>query len=407
MTDRLRRGALGWKPCVRPATTDMRSTRRWLAAAALLVCSAAPSIAEAQSLDRIRLGATLGLGQMLSSDQTGWLGFGDPSIGGGLTAGYQLIGPLVIDTRFMVQKFPAIMGDGTVGWAGVGARLDVQSPIDWLRFGPSAYVSVAKTGDLYLPSLGLGVRIGVAVGDQFTVGPELSLERIFYEDGPRRSTDPEIFTASVSVTWRPPVPQPMVVDRVVRTRVEQHTRTRTEFVHDPPPPPSAELEQELGRLLDQALPITRREERRLIPPVLFEFDSTTMLPCGEVALHVALDAISNLDGEVLIEGHADGTGENDYNLDLSLRRAERVRDWLVAHGVPAEKLRVEAHGEDQPLEASDGETVEGASPAVQTLDRRVVFRVISVNVGGDATPRVTEEPFLPAMTCPAPSEGGQ
>ena len=116
------------------------------------------------------------------------------------------------------------------------------------------------------------------------------------------------------------------------------------------------------------MPVTRREESVLIPPVLFVFDSTAMLPCGEVSLHAAREVILAGDGVVQIEGHADGTGDDDYNVDLSHRRAERVHEWLVDHGVDPERLRVAARGETSPLE---NET----SDEFRQFNRRVTFRV--------------------------------
>ncbi len=94
-----------------------------------------------------------------------------------------------------------------------------------------------------------------------------------------------------------------------------------------------------------------------------------MLPCGEVALYAALDAIAATTDPVTIEGHADGTGTDEYNADLSRRRAESVRAWLAAHGIPAERLRVSAFGSERPLTPE-------ADEAARQIDRRVTFRVL-------------------------------
>jgi outer membrane protein OmpA-like peptidoglycan-associated protein len=61
------------------------------------------------------------------------------------------------------------------------------------------------------------------------------------------------------------------------------------------------------------------------------------------------------DGRLAIAGHADRSGSSRHNRALSKRRAERVRAYASAQGVADEMMRVEAHGEDQPLvETSDG-----------------------------------------------------
>ena len=58
---------------------------------------------------------------------------------------------------------------------------------------------------------------------------------------------------------------------------------------------------------------------------------------------------------VIIEGHADKSGPNDYNQRLSQRRAEAVRQALVQRGWPADRIEIRAMGEEDPLvETRDG-----------------------------------------------------
>lgn len=68
---------------------------------------------------------------------------------------------------------------------------------------------------------------------------------------------------------------------------------------------------------------------------------------------------------IRIEGHTDATGSVEANRDLSLRRAEAVRDALVARGIPTERIRVYGLGEGEPL--APNEDAEG-----RALNRRVV-----------------------------------
>lgn len=49
----------------------------------------------------------------------------------------------------------------------------------------------------------------------------------------------------------------------------------------------------------------------------------------------------------VIEGYSDSSGPSKLNLALALKRAEAVRSFLIERGVPAECLRIEAHGEDR------------------------------------------------------------
>jgi outer membrane protein OmpA-like peptidoglycan-associated protein len=68
---------------------------------------------------------------------------------------------------------------------------------------------------------------------------------------------------------------------------------------------------------------------------------------------------------VLIRGHTDSDGDRDSNLALSLRRAEAVREYLLAgFGIDGERIQVEGWGEEHPLAAND-------CPANKQLNRRV------------------------------------
>jgi OmpA-OmpF porin, OOP family len=52
---------------------------------------------------------------------------------------------------------------------------------------------------------------------------------------------------------------------------------------------------------------------------------------------------------LVLAGHSDRSGPAGANLRSSRKRAEAVRDYLAAHGVPANAISVQAYGEDQPI----------------------------------------------------------
>ena len=76
-----------------------------------------------------------------------------------------------------------------------------------------------------------------------------------------------------------------------------------------------------------------------------------------------------------IGGHADSVGPEDYNLDLSQRRAEAVRTYLVQHfKIDPDRLTAAGFGESRPIATN-------ANPTGRTLNRRVEFVVTDRGVG--------------------------
>ena len=92
--------------------------------------------------------------------------------------------------------------------------------------------------------------------------------------------------------------------------------------------------------------------------------STVVLDAAAIALIGALDEHPGL--KVSIEGHTDDQGDDALNLSLSQQRAEVVRDYLTARGVPADILTATGYGETRPV--ADNATSDG-----RAANRRVDF----------------------------------
>jgi len=69
---------------------------------------------------------------------------------------------------------------------------------------------------------------------------------------------------------------------------------------------------------------------------------------------------------VMIEGHADERGTREYNLALGARRAAATRDFLVAQGVAANRIRTISYGKERPVAVCEQDT------ACQSQNRRAV-----------------------------------
>jgi outer membrane protein OmpA-like peptidoglycan-associated protein len=71
-----------------------------------------------------------------------------------------------------------------------------------------------------------------------------------------------------------------------------------------------------------------------------------------------------------VSGHADQRGPESYNMELSKKRAESVREYLVSRGVPEDIIDVRAYGEERPI------VPDPDSPADLQKNRRVQFEIV-------------------------------
>lgn len=99
--------------------------------------------------------------------------------------------------------------------------------------------------------------------------------------------------------------------------------------------------------------------------VYFEYDTTSLVPASHQVVQAAaeeakkrdVNAMARETGEAPIEvvGHADRSGNAEYNLALSIRRANAVRGLLYELGVPTGTVTIDAYGEQRPaVETGDG-----------------------------------------------------
>ena len=103
-------------------------------------------------------------------------------------------------------------------------------------------------------------------------------------------------------------------------------------------------------------------------PVQFAFDSADILPAARKQLDALAEGIRLLPDAkaVVIEGHTDAVGSPQYNEQLSVRRANAVKRYLVAeHRLEAGRLRAVGKGEQEPQAGHDARSAE---------NRRVQFR---------------------------------
>ncbi|MFZ6017446.1 MAG: peptidoglycan-associated lipoprotein Pal [Nitrospirota bacterium] len=92
------------------------------------------------------------------------------------------------------------------------------------------------------------------------------------------------------------------------------------------------------------------EERGIFQDIHFDFDRYEIRPDAKPALQTTASwLLKNTSAKILIEGHCDERGTNEYNLALGDRRAKATRDYLTALGVTSGRIEMISYGEEKPL----------------------------------------------------------
>ena len=103
--------------------------------------------------------------------------------------------------------------------------------------------------------------------------------------------------------------------------------------------------------------------------VTFDYNSASVRP----GLYSEIDRIANVlikypQTVIRVEGHTDSTGSESYNMDLSQRRADAVKNIIVQRGVSSTRLETMPYGESMPI--ADNNTEVG-----RAMNRRVEIKV--------------------------------
>lgn len=128
-------------------------------------------------------------------------------------------------------------------------------------------------------------------------------------------------------------------------------------------------EEEEARARERIREIEQRIARGDLPKIQFAFDKADILPESYPTLDRIAEVIKSSDKlKLMIFAHTDGIGTDEYNLDLSRRRAKAVKSYLAAQGVHVPSMRFHGYGKAKPI--ADNSTEEG-----RAKNRRVEFYV--------------------------------
>ena len=88
--------------------------------------------------------------------------------------------------------------------------------------------------------------------------------------------------------------------------------------------------------------------------VNFDYDKATLQAEGRPTLDEAAEILkANPDASVEIRGYTDSRGSDSYNMRLSERRAQTVKNYLISRGVSASRLTTRGYGESDPVATNE------------------------------------------------------
>lgn len=246
------------------------------------------------------------------------------------------------------------------------------------------------TGGDFVPAVELGAGIGFGVADRFEIGPSLRYVRVISRDDMDTFGSADLLLVGVDVRFgkrsRPAPPPVMQIVAAPPPPVAPPPPLA------PPPPIAIDIERDLDavveretscateldgcRLSDAIIVVDDRiilDER-----VLFDTNFATVRGGGQrvVAELARLWRDRPEWKRLTIEGHADDRGTDQFNLDLSQRRAASVRALLLAAGFPADNVSAVGYGRSRPRDL-------GTTAEAYRRNRRVEFVIErSTLVGG-------------------------
>jgi outer membrane protein OmpA-like peptidoglycan-associated protein len=114
-----------------------------------------------------------------------------------------------------------------------------------------------------------------------------------------------------------------------------------------------------------------KEEGYLMKSVYgFDLDKTVILPSMIPNLTNNLEVMRKYPNiKVLLIGHTDDYATHEYNIDLGLRRAQVIRNWLVVNGIDIERISISTKGKTQPA-------IPNVNDSNRRYNRRVIFEEV-------------------------------
>jgi OmpA-OmpF porin, OOP family len=139
-----------------------------------------------------------------------------------------------------------------------------------------------------------------------------------------------------------------------RTREAMNAQSQADAAKNQTAAAQAQLANAQQQLADLQAKQTDRGVVVTLGDVLFDTGQATLKPGADLAVNrLATYLSSNPQTKVLIEGHTDARGSEDYNIGLSERRARAVSTALESHGIAADQIQTLGRGKAYPVASND------------------------------------------------------
>jgi peptidoglycan-associated lipoprotein len=152
----------------------------------------------------------------------------------------------------------------------------------------------------------------------------------------------------------------------------------------PPPPPQTQEQPKVEKVeppvvqepqlteeelfLQKSLDQINREKP--LGTVYFDYDKALIRDDARPTLDMNASWLKKFKTtKILIEGHCDERGTEEYNLALGEKRAKAVEDYLMSLGIPADRMKIISYGKSQPIDP-------GHNESAWQMNRRAQFLVI-------------------------------
>jgi peptidoglycan-associated lipoprotein len=120
------------------------------------------------------------------------------------------------------------------------------------------------------------------------------------------------------------------------------------------PPPPAVIEQ--PKPVEQAPVVQEKPVEIVLGDVFFDFDKYTIKNEYKTVLVKNAELLmANPSKNVLVEGHCDERGTNEYNMALGEKRAKAVIDFYTTYGIKPNRLSMISYGEEKPFDTGHDE----------------------------------------------------